>query len=135
MMGHHARSEALFFHFPGLEGLDKPIVWVFPKFLDCLDCGFMEFAIPETELRLLAEGDSTAACLPRRLDAFIRVGGALTYPRFRQRLRPLIPQLTKSSPPRTPVTAGKSSLPASVFRTYPCAPALKAARTISSSLF
>jgi hypothetical protein len=48
-------------HFPGLKGLDKPIVWVFPKVVVCLDCGFTEFAIPETELRQLAEGDSTAA--------------------------------------------------------------------------
>ena len=48
-------------HFPGLQGLDKPMVWVFPKLLVCLDCGFTEFAIPETELRQLAEGDSTAA--------------------------------------------------------------------------
>jgi hypothetical protein len=48
-------------HFPGLKGLDKPIVWVFPNLLVCLDCGFTEFAIPETELRQLAEGDSTAA--------------------------------------------------------------------------
>ena len=37
-------------HFPGLKGLNKPIVWVFPKLLVCLDCGFTEFAIPETEL-------------------------------------------------------------------------------------
>src|SRR5271169_5556684 len=43
-------------HFPGLEGLDKPIVWVFPKLLICMDCGFTEFAIPETELALLASG-------------------------------------------------------------------------------
>ena len=28
-------------HFPGLEGLGKPIVWVFPKVLVCLICGFM----------------------------------------------------------------------------------------------
>ena len=48
-------------HFPGLKGLDKPIVWVFPKLVVCLDCGFTEFAIPDTELRQLAEGDSTAA--------------------------------------------------------------------------
>jgi hypothetical protein len=48
-------------HFPGLKGLDKPIVWVFPKLLVCLDCGFTEFAIPETELRLIAESDQTAA--------------------------------------------------------------------------
>ena len=43
-------------HFPGLQGLDKPIVWVFPKPLVCLDCGFTEFAIPERELRVLAQG-------------------------------------------------------------------------------
>jgi hypothetical protein len=27
-------------HFPGLEGLSKPIVWVFPTVLVCLECGF-----------------------------------------------------------------------------------------------
>jgi hypothetical protein len=43
-------------HFPGLEGLEKPIVWVFPKLLVCMDCGFTEFAIPETELASLASG-------------------------------------------------------------------------------
>ena len=48
-------------HFPGLEGLDKPIVWVFPKLLVCLNCGFTEFAIPETELRQLAQSDRAAA--------------------------------------------------------------------------
>jgi hypothetical protein len=42
-------------HFPGLKGLDKPIVWVFPKLLVCLDCGFTEFAVPETESRILRE--------------------------------------------------------------------------------
>jgi hypothetical protein len=40
-------------HFPGLEGLDKPLVWVFPQLLVCLDCGFTEFTIPEAELRQL----------------------------------------------------------------------------------
>jgi len=48
-------------HVPGLDGLRKPIVWVFPKLLVCLNCGFTEFAIPEAELRQLAEGDTTAA--------------------------------------------------------------------------
>src|SRR5271169_246750 len=43
-------------HFPGLEGLDKPSAWVFPKLLVCMDCGFTEFAIPETELASLAIG-------------------------------------------------------------------------------
>jgi hypothetical protein len=48
-------------HFLGLSGLDKPIVFVFPKLLVCLNCGFTEFAIPETELRRLGEGAAAAA--------------------------------------------------------------------------
>jgi hypothetical protein len=40
-------------HFPGREGLDKPTVWVFPQVTVCLDCGFAEFSVPETELRTL----------------------------------------------------------------------------------
>ena len=43
-------------HFPGLKGLDKPIVRVHPKLVVCLNCGFTEFAIPEPELRQLVEG-------------------------------------------------------------------------------
>jgi hypothetical protein len=42
-------------HFPGIKGLDKPTVWVFPQLVVCLDCGFTEFSIPETELLQLAE--------------------------------------------------------------------------------
>lgn len=45
-------------HFPGLRGLDKPIVWVFPKLVVCLKCGFTEFVVPETELRQLVEGEA-----------------------------------------------------------------------------
>jgi hypothetical protein len=50
-------------HFPELKGLDKPIVWVFPKLAVCLDCGFAEFTVPESETRILREGSarSTAA--------------------------------------------------------------------------
>ena len=40
-------------HFRGLEGLDKPIVWVFPKVVVCLLCGFTEFTVPERELQVL----------------------------------------------------------------------------------
>lgn len=43
-------------HFPGLKGLDKPIVWVFPKLVVCLNCGLTEFTIPEKELRVLVQG-------------------------------------------------------------------------------
>ena len=42
-------------HFSGLEGLNNPIVWVFPKLLVCLDCGLTEFRVPESELRVLAQ--------------------------------------------------------------------------------
>ena len=48
-------------HFPGLKGLDKPIVWVYPKLLVCLNCGFTEFAIPEADLRRLVESAADAA--------------------------------------------------------------------------
>jgi hypothetical protein len=40
--------------FPGLQNLDKPVVWVFPELIVCLDCGAAEFAVPEAELRRLA---------------------------------------------------------------------------------
>jgi hypothetical protein len=43
-------------HFPGLKGLQMPIVWVFPKIEVCLDCSFAGFQIPETELQVLGQG-------------------------------------------------------------------------------
>jgi hypothetical protein len=46
---------------PGLKGLDKPVVWVFPELIVCLDCGIAEFAVPEAELRELAKGDAAGA--------------------------------------------------------------------------
>jgi hypothetical protein len=39
----------------GLEGLNKPVVWVFPKVAVCLDCGSAQFAVPDTELRSIQE--------------------------------------------------------------------------------
>ena len=48
-------------HFPGLKNIDKPVVWVFPELVVCLDCGTAEFAVPEAELRSLAKGDAAAA--------------------------------------------------------------------------
>ena len=47
-------------HFPGLKNIDKPVVWVFPELIVCLDCGKAEFAVPEAELRLLAKGSAAA---------------------------------------------------------------------------
>ena len=43
-------------HFPGLKGLDRPNVMVFPQLVVCLDCGFTEFLVPEAELHLLSDG-------------------------------------------------------------------------------
>jgi len=43
-------------HFSGgLESLDKPPVWVFPKVAVCLDCGLAQFAVPEAELNLIQD--------------------------------------------------------------------------------
>jgi hypothetical protein len=41
-------------HFSGLKNLDKPGVWVFAKFLVCLDCGCSHFTVPERELASIA---------------------------------------------------------------------------------
>ena len=46
-------------HSPGVQGLDKPIVWVFPKLVVCLHCGLAEFTVPEGELRVLAQNTPT----------------------------------------------------------------------------
>ena len=43
-------------HFPGLDGLYKPIVWVFPSISVWLDCGLAQFAISEKELEVLRTG-------------------------------------------------------------------------------
>lgn len=47
-------------HFPGRDGLDKPLILIFPRVLVCLDCGIGEFAVPDAELRQLVEGGSPA---------------------------------------------------------------------------
>jgi hypothetical protein len=41
-------------HFRGLRNVDKPGVWVFPKLLVCLDCGFLQSTVPAPELASLA---------------------------------------------------------------------------------
>lgn len=43
-------------HFPGLENLDKSIVWVFPMVSVCLNCGNAEFTVPRNKLSILATG-------------------------------------------------------------------------------
>jgi hypothetical protein len=48
-------------HFPGLNDIDKPVVWVFSEVVVCLDCGTADFPVPEAELCQLAKGDAAAA--------------------------------------------------------------------------
>jgi hypothetical protein len=47
-------------HVPGLDGLNRPIVWVFPKLTTCLNCGFVEFVLPEEQRELLRYHDFCA---------------------------------------------------------------------------
>jgi hypothetical protein len=47
-------------HFPGMRGISKPVVWVFPELVVCLDCGITEFAVPEAQ-RPQLKGDTDAA--------------------------------------------------------------------------
>lgn len=67
-------------HFPGIKNLDKPTVFVFPKILVCLDCGFTEFVIPETELLRLgketpARGTTRSSALQESVDLSEFVAG------------------------------------------------------------
>jgi hypothetical protein len=48
-------------HFPELKDIGKPVVWVFPEVVVCLNCGTADFAVPEAELLLPAKGDAAAA--------------------------------------------------------------------------
>lgn len=44
-------------HFPGVNGLDIPTVWIFPRLLVCMGCGLARFVIPRAELKTLADRD------------------------------------------------------------------------------
>ena len=44
-----------------LPGLSAPHIFSFPKVVVCLDCGFTEFSIPETELCVLRDGIGSSA--------------------------------------------------------------------------
>lgn len=48
-------------HLRGLKNFDKPVAWVFPEVLVCLDCGTAKFIVPEAERRQLAKRDTAAA--------------------------------------------------------------------------
>ncbi len=45
-------------HFNGLRNLNKPGVWLFSNLLVCLDCGFVWFTVPKTELELIGNAST-----------------------------------------------------------------------------
>jgi hypothetical protein len=47
--------------FGGEADIDRPVVWVFPEIVVCLDCGIAYFLIPDAELQRLTESDSGRA--------------------------------------------------------------------------
>ena len=49
-------SGELAIHFPGRDGLTKPLVFVFPRLEVCLVCGSTNFTIPAEQLKLLQQG-------------------------------------------------------------------------------
>jgi len=53
--GHQAEfATEVNIHLPGLANADKPGIFVFPRLLVCLNCGFSRFTTPASELALLA---------------------------------------------------------------------------------
>jgi hypothetical protein len=47
-------------HFPSLKDIDKPVVWLFPEVVVCLDCRAAQFTVPEAEMRQLAKEAAAA---------------------------------------------------------------------------
>jgi hypothetical protein len=56
-------SGELAIHVPGLEGLDKPHVLVFPELMVCLNCGVAEFVLSDEQIEQLKNGDRSAQAL------------------------------------------------------------------------
>ena len=44
-------------HFPGMEGLNIPSVWAFPKLSVCIACGAAEFTLTDADRKALADRD------------------------------------------------------------------------------
>lgn len=60
MSGHQGDFAAeVHVHLPRLADADKPGVFVFPKVLVCLNCGFSAFTTPASELAELARAVPT----------------------------------------------------------------------------
>lgn len=57
----NALSAEMAIHVPGLENLDRPAVWLFPRILVCMDCGFSEFLVPEDKFQFLEPEENCSA--------------------------------------------------------------------------
>ena len=51
-------STEICLHFPGLSGLERGPIFVFPKLTICLDCGFLHSRLSAEELRPIKESVS-----------------------------------------------------------------------------
>ena len=78
--GCHSDRQSVFngeiaIHFRGLEGLEKPILWIFRETMVCLDCGLTEFTVPERELQVLSQGSPVkgAVVLDKKVDSQSRM--------------------------------------------------------------
>jgi hypothetical protein len=49
-------ASELAIHFAGIEGLKKPLLFIYPKLRICMDCGDADFIVPEKDLKVLATG-------------------------------------------------------------------------------
>ena len=55
-------SAEMAIHVPGIENLDRPTLWVFPRIVVCMNCGFSEFFISKDKLQSVeVEQRSSAA--------------------------------------------------------------------------
>lgn len=48
-------------HHPGMQGLDQPTVWAFPRLTVCLNCGFTQFTLEGDQLCELNGSDFRSA--------------------------------------------------------------------------
>jgi hypothetical protein len=62
LLGHQEKFSAeMLVHLHGIKNLDNSGILLFPKLSVCLDCGYVEFTVPKTELALLAAAPLTMA--------------------------------------------------------------------------
>jgi len=61
-------------HLPGIKNVNNPGVLLFPRLLVCLDCGFLRYIVPASELTLLGRRSSKSECSSGGA-AYAKLGG------------------------------------------------------------